>query len=92
MRTVPRAGNTERRTELNSRGLRNYNMGKKRLLLMRLINISPTTDDSEIAAHWIVVLPPTSVIMKVLLTGGSGFIAAHCLDMLLERGYVYTNL
>ncbi|KAK5064804.1 hypothetical protein LTR84_000638 [Exophiala bonariae] len=25
--------------------------------------------------------------MKVLLTGGSGFIAAHCIDQLLERGH-----
>ena len=24
--------------------------------------------------------------MKVLLTGGSGFIAAHCIDYLLQRG------
>lgn len=29
--------------------------------------------------------------MKVLLTGGSGFIAAHCLDVLLEHGFVYPS-
>jgi len=32
----------------------------------------------------------STVTMKVLLTGGSGFIAAHCLDMLLEHGCVDT--
>lgn len=26
--------------------------------------------------------------MKVLLTGGSGFLAAHCLEVLVARGYV----
>lgn len=30
--------------------------------------------------------------MKVLLTGGSGFIAAHCLDMLLEHGFACSIL
>jgi UDP-glucose 4-epimerase len=30
--------------------------------------------------------------MKVLLTGGSGFIAAHCLDLLLEHGFVWIVL
>lgn len=26
---------------------------------------------------------------KVLLTGGSGFIAAHVIDFLLDHGYAY---
>lgn len=30
--------------------------------------------------------------MKVLLTGGSGFIAAHCLEQLLEHGYAINEL
>ncbi|KAH6700014.1 hypothetical protein BKA61DRAFT_213400 [Leptodontidium sp. MPI-SDFR-AT-0119] len=28
-----------------------------------------------------------SKIMRVLLTGGSGFVAAHCLEYLLKRGH-----
>ena len=30
--------------------------------------------------------------MRVLLTGASGFIAAHCLDQLLKEGYVNSSL
>lgn len=28
-----------------------------------------------------------SAMTRILLTGGSGFIAAHCLDVLLEHGH-----
>ena len=29
--------------------------------------------------------------MKVLLTGGSGFVGKHCLDSLLKHGFVHLN-
>ena len=33
---------------------------------------------------------PTTKMTRVLLTGGSGFLATHVLDTLLKRGYAFT--
>jgi hypothetical protein len=59
-------------------------------------DISPSPSSSQTAFlkhtqtlpthHLIEISPPT--MTRVLLTGGSGFIATHILQLLLERGYV----